>query len=122
MLSALKKRKGWSWALGAGLLALTGSSAVQAASAVCSQLTIPFPCNTPTIASNSAHHYINLHASMYAPYKLIDSTNGIVVTSGTAGFWGTRRTITGLYAKYHGHVGVNAAMVVSPGSITISND
>lgn len=58
-------------------------------------------CTTTSVSANPNGHFVHINISPRVAYRVIDSSNGAVVSSGTSGLLGTRKTITGLYSRYH---------------------
>jgi hypothetical protein len=82
----------------------------------------PASCRTKAIPANKENHFVHIMVSPYMKYRVVDSTNGDVVARGTAGFFGVRKTITGLYAKYYAAIDVTPQVPVIGGNISIRNN
>jgi hypothetical protein len=83
----------------AGSLAL--AQMATAASDTCWMVSQPYTCQTRSIPANPNGHFVHIDISPRVAYVVKDSVNGAVVSSGTSGWTGTRKTITGLYGRYH---------------------
>jgi hypothetical protein len=82
-----------------GLFSVTSS--VSAASSTCWAGRTDGFCKTDCIRANTANHFVHINISPFADmYMVRDCSNGIIVYSGSSGFWGVKKTITGLYASY----------------------
>jgi hypothetical protein len=99
-------------------------SATAPAFAASSQCAVGFnhpACRTKAIQANAANHFIHISVSPYMSYQVVDTANGVVVASGKAGFLGVRKTITGLYSRYHAAIRDNSRAAVA-GWIDVRND
>jgi hypothetical protein len=72
-----------------------------AASNTCWMVTEPWKCTTNSVSANAQAHFVHIDISPRVEYVVVDSNNGVVVNSGTSGWTGTRKTIIGLYSRYH---------------------
>jgi len=72
-----------------------------AASNTCWMLRPPWKCTTTSVSANPNGHFIHIDIAPRVAYRVVDSDNGVVVNSGTSSWFGTRKTITGLYGHYH---------------------
>jgi hypothetical protein len=104
------------------LAILASAQGASAASARCTVVLGKTSCQTQTIAANRTNHFLQLEVSKYATFRVIDSTNGKVVASGKSGFFGIRRTITGLYANYYAVVGDKSKFQSFGDTVVIRND
>jgi hypothetical protein len=89
------------WIAGAALASLATTSHASAASNTCWAGRTDGFCKTTCIAANAANHFVHIDVAPFAQaYHVRDCNNGIIVYSGSSGFWGVNKTITGLYARY----------------------
>jgi hypothetical protein len=85
----------------AALALLATTSHASAASNTCWAGRTDGFCKTTCIAANRTNHFVHIDVAPFAQaYHVRDCTNGIIVYSGSSGFWGVNKTITGLYASY----------------------
>ena len=58
-------------------------------------------CKTTCINADPVSHHVHINIGPWAEmYMLRDCSNGIILRSGSSGWNGVRKTITGLYASY----------------------
>lgn len=82
-----------------GMLALSGTAS--AASSTCWADRDSGFCSTSCVQANSANHFVHISIGSFADaYHVRDCNNGVIVRSGSSGFWGVEKTITGLYSRY----------------------
>ncbi|MDY7228036.1 hypothetical protein [Hyalangium rubrum] len=99
----------------ATVAALLAAPSAFAASNTCKMAKEPWKCTTQSVPANPQGNFVHIDVSPRVKYKVYDSKNGAMVHSGRGGWTGTRKTITGLYGKYH-------VKAEGPGFVTINNN
>ncbi len=92
-----------------------------AASNTCWMVTAPLKCTTNAVSANPNGNFVHINISPRVKYQVIDSSNGVVVSSGTSGWLGARKTIAGLYGRYQIKAEI-AGSFVDSGWATIGNN
>lgn len=90
----------WKQAVLASAMLLSGQTLL-AASHTCWMAKEPYKCTTESVSAHPINHFVHIDISPRVKYRVIDTNNGAVVSSGTSGWTGTRKTIGGLYSRYH---------------------
>lgn len=75
----------------------------KAASAMC-PIIVGSNCYTAPIPANKANHFVHVKIDPFVDFTVIDTKIDKVVYRGSSGFWGTKKTITGLYSDYKLHI------------------
>lgn len=90
-----------SMAVSLPLLSMTITAKAQSATCV---ITVGQNCYTNSIPANKNNHFVHITLSPFVDYTVIDSKIDKVVYRGSSGFWGVKKTITGLYSDYKLHI------------------